>query len=236
MQTALDESEASAANITRTMTKKAKFLGPSDRGFCIDSEFWKSCIGEGSSRRIDEDTLACFTVKNVKATGPEALKELQKFKVSKLLTFAGPHMVKRVGNVVEWMEELEAGRSPKLEKAPKTNFVAKVAAKMSLLAEFKMPGSSGSSGKTLVGVEAVEHVFETLKELKKGNETIPLVDAMWVNKFSWLLKDGERTMAMALQNQAMAESKTGMAVVAGAKRKVKNSTVSAKDLVANLFA
>ena len=59
---------------------------------------------------------------------------------------------------------------------------------------------------------------------------------MWVNKFSWLLKDGERALAMALQNQAMAESKTGMAVLAGARRKVAKSAVSAKELVANLFA
>ena len=155
----VDETEATALNISRAMKEKASFASSTDKMWRVTAAFWDSVVGTAASGRVHTSIVDCLPKVGAAKTCELVLADLQALQKSKFLSFAGVTFQKSTLVVAGWVESVKANRPPKLEKLPTSDFANSVKEALGRLCTLKQEGAA-----ELCGKPAVEKMWEQLQQ------------------------------------------------------------------------
>eukprot|EP00969_Alexandrium_andersonii_P227094 10029052-Alexandrium_andersonii.AAC.1 len=111
----LDDSDATASNIARTLKQKKGFVEQTDRAWKVTEAFWDTCVGSAAGSRVHQAILGCFPEAPAQKAVEAIIHDLGELQKSKLLGFAGVSFQNMANIVKGWVESIKGARPPKLD-------------------------------------------------------------------------------------------------------------------------
>jgi hypothetical protein len=210
----------------------------------LEINFLLTLTGVGADSRACDRMLASLP----QADGtkphdiPNTLAKMRELQSSKFMKFVGLSVNAHLKIVIEWLQHLEARRSPRFDTVL-PEFLALVKTSVSLFCECR---SASATSPMVYGKAAHDEMLKALQVKYDKKEVIPYKDISPVVMFFWLADDAQSVFIKTLEQQCSdldrgaiivggASSSSGGAVV---KKKInkKNAKKDASQLLANIMA
>lgn len=196
--------EITSEAIKEVLVKRGGVLLQLDRFFKVEVAFFMAFMGEKAATKFEQDILQCLPWVGADFRAEESLVKLDILSRGSLIAFCGVGMQAVFNSVRAFVYDISQCRPPKFDSTSVSPFLKQVQSRLARFLAQSVSDSKSKATATLYGVEAVVHLFATVKANHGTDTQVTYLQLQPLHVFGWLLEEPDRQTVLAWTNAAVA--------------------------------